>query len=66
MRSLDRQTLQHDLKEAAISLQGLASAHGKDTVEYKAAQTKLLRLWFVLKMTRHPQEFLVEVQSLHS
>lgn len=57
----DQRILKHDLFQSQKTLRLLEQRFGKTSAEYQNALVKITRLWAMLQMTRHQDEFLSQI-----
>lgn len=61
MPNTQQHALRYDIIQVEQHLRQAEELNGPDSVEFKAAQRKLLRLWAMLKMTHPKDAFLQEI-----
>ena len=63
MAKLQQTALLGDLLTATHGLKDLKDQRGQDSTDYRNGLKRVARLWSVLRMTRHNEEFLNDVTS---
>lgn len=61
MPKLEQRVLKNDIFKADRALLAIEREHGKASPQYREALTRFVRLWSVLKLSRHRDEFFSEV-----